>query len=233
MPTATGTYGPYGTIIGGLAGALGAGKKKAAPVVPFAPVDLQQSQADSIAGNKANAGGIEDMITRASNYQQGLSNKLLEQAVPGYGAFSQKLLQTGKAALDNPYALPDGVQQNLERIAAEKGISVGTSGQTRQFSGLRDLGLNMLDYGNSNISRAISALSTVTGLAPRVSPASPLQFYITPQQQAQNTQNNNTQAQAVGQGAANNKTNVNNANSQSAWQNFITGLTTGLDQIKT
>lgn len=227
------TFAPWGTVIGGLAGALGAGRKKAAPAIPFSPVNIQQAQTDAIKGNLAAEGDIERMISKASTYQQGLANQLLEQAVPGYGAFSQKLLETGKAALDNPYALPADVQANLERIAAEKGVSVGTQGQTRQFSALRDLGQNMLEYGNNNISRAITALSTVTGIAPRVSPVSPLQFYITPQQQVQNAQFNATEGQRIGQMQSDDRTNVRNANSASQWQDLIQGLTGALGQIKT
>lgn len=224
-----------GTLLGGLAGALI--KKKAPKTVPFTPtpllnIDSQEEQRKAIAGNNAVEGDLEKLLSRGNAFAQGEATSLLEKAVPGYSKLAASITGLGQQAADNPYDLPKDVQQNLNRLAAERGIKTGSRGQTQQFSALRDLGLNMLDYGNSNFSKALTALQTVTGTAPRVSPMSPLSFYITPQQQFGNTlatgsananitTNNNTMKQNVAQGGENAAAAVQNWNSSNSWQSLI------------
>jgi hypothetical protein len=240
-------FGPWGTVIGGLIGAF-ATQKKTAPVAPFVPVkpidaptpvDAAAEQKKALAGNLASQGDIESLLSRSNKYQQGQASSLLEQAVPGYGKLSASILSRGQQAADHPYDLPPEVQANLSRIAAERGISVGNRGQSQQFSALKDLGVNMLDYGNQNFQRSLQALQTVTGLAPRVSPMSPLSFYLTPGQTLGNAQQNvntginvattnaniargnNSGQQDTLQAGYNDRTAVQNWNNANLWDGLV------------
>lgn len=219
-----------GAIAGGLIGAF-ATKKKAAATAPFTPtplLDANKIQSDTIKGNLSNESSLEQLLSQSNRFQQGQASDLLEQAVPGYGKLSQSILGRGQQASDHPYDLPKDVQDNLNRIAAERGIKVGSGGQTQKFSALRDLGVNMLQYGQQNFSQALSALSTVTGLAPKVSPLSPMSFMFTPGQQlgvaqtnAQITQANNAGQQGTAQGKSNVDTAASNWNNQNMWDNLF------------
>ena len=224
-------FGPWGTLIGGLLGAFGAPKKQAAPVAPFTPtptINPQQQQQAAISGNQSVLPSLDDLLSQSNKFQQGQASSLMESAVPGYGALSASITGTATQKAQNPYALPPEVQQNLQRIAAEKGVSVGTQGQTQQFSALRDLGVNMLDYGNANFSQALQGLQTVTGVAPKVSPMSPLSFLLTPGQQlgvagenAGITTANNNRSQDTLQGGYNSGTAALNFNNSNVWQNLL------------
>lgn len=195
-------------------------KKKAPATVAPEPVDLQAEQKKAVAGNLANENDIETLLTKANRFTQGQATDLMEQSVPGYGAFASSLLKAGQEKLENPYDLPQGVIDNLTRIGAERGVSRGTRGQFNQYDVQRDLGVNMLEYGKSNFAQALQALTTVTGTAPRVSPMSPLSMYVTPQQTAQVAAGNNAEQQAAAQGGANARAAASNANNQNLWDSL-------------
>lgn len=228
--TAGSSFGPWGTVIGGLIGAF-ANQKKAAPTAPFTPtptIDAQGQQRQAIQGNLNSLPSLEELLNRSNKFQQGQASDLLEQAVPGYGKLSSSITKAATDKLNDPYALPPEVQKNLQRIAAEKGVRVGTHGETRSFSALRDLGVNMLDYGNNNFQQALQGLQTVTGTAPRVSPMSPLSFLITPGQQlgvagenANITTANNRGQQDTTQGGSNASTAADNWNTNNMWTNLL------------
>lgn len=242
--------GPWGTVIGGLIGAF-ATKKKAPKVAPFTPtdrisaapqIDAQAAQRQAISGNIAAEDDLESLLSKSNRFQQGQASDLLEQAVPGYRKLSASIAGQVQQKSDHPYDLPPEVQRNLERIAAEKGIKVGTSGQTRQFSALRDIGVNMLDYGNQNFQQALQGLTTLTGVAPRVSPMSPLSFMVTPGQNIDvagrnvanerqtamfNTgvdQANKSGAQGTKQAGYNVEAAAGNWNNQNMWDNLVRSL---------
>lgn len=198
-------------------------KKNAPKAVPYENVNLQDQQQAAITGNAEAEQNIETLLSRANNYTQKQAIDLMNQAVPGYSDFAKTLTETGQKKLDNPYALPDEVTNNLNRISAERGINRGTAGQTNQYSALRDLGVNMLDYGNQNFQQALQALTTVTGTAPRISPMSPMSFYVTPAQNAQVAAGNNTQNQAIAQGANNAQSAANNWANQNLWDSISKG----------
>ncbi len=198
-------------------------KKKAPDTAAPATVNLQQQQQNAIGGNLNAEGNIETLLSKANNYTQSQAIDLMNQAVPGYSKFAGNLLQTGADKLAHPYDLPADVQSNLDRISAERGISRGTAGQTNQYSALRDLGVNMLDYGNQNYQQAIQALSAVTGTAPRISPMSPMSFYVTPAQNAQVAAGNASNIQATQQGAYNASAAANNFNNQNLWDSIARG----------
>lgn len=220
---ATGSaFGPWGTVIGAGVGLLGGmlNKKKAAPKVDYKPVNLADEQAGAINANLNAEDSIETLLSRANRYSQGEANSLMEMAVPGYAKLSQKFLDMAGTNISDPYSLPKDVSDNLTRIAGERGITTGVRGQAADFSLLKDFGVNMLDYGNSRISQAQSLLSSIVGLSPRVSPMSPLSFYVTPQQQAAVTADNNTKKQAIDQGGTNASTAALNFNTANLWDSL-------------
>ncbi len=219
-------YYTWGAIAGAAISVVGGAvasnntKKKSAGVADGALVNLQDQQKDAITGNLLQEGNIETLLSKANNYTQQQATDLMNKAVPGYSDFANQLIKTGRDKLSNPYALPEDVTQNLNRISAERGISRGTAGQTNQYSGLRDLGLNMLDYGDRNFQQAIQALTTVTGTAPRISPMSPMSFYVTPNQNAAVAAGNASTLQS----AANSKTAADNYNNQNLWDSISKGV---------
>lgn len=217
------TWGAIGgaaiTVIGG-AISNNQAKKKAGNVAQYENVDLQQEQFDALQGNLGAQSSIEDLLTRANAFQQSQANTLAEQAMPGYGALSQSLTQRAQTMADNPYDVPEEVTKNLERLAAERGISAGTRGQFNDFSLLRDFGVNSLQYGQSNIQGAQSITSLLSSIAPKVNPMSPLSFYVTPQQNAGNTTANNRENQAIAQGGINAQNAAANQASTDLWSNL-------------
>lgn len=194
-------------------------KKHAPGPVQYQNVDPQEEQKKAIQGNLANLGDVQNLTNQTNQFNQQQANSMMEQAVPGYRQAADQLMKFGQERGANPYAVPKEVTDNLNRIASERGVSVGQGpgGQFGQFSALRDLGINELQYGQQNFQDAIQALTTVTGTAPRVSPVSPMSFYLTPQQQMATSTNNNTENQAVNQGAANANSAANNWANQNLW----------------
>lgn len=149
--------------------------------------------------------------------------------MPGYTKLSESLTNRATQLADHPYDVPKEVQDNLSRIAAERGISAGTRGQFNDFSLLRDLGVNQLQYGQSAINQAQSLSGTLAAIAPKVNPMSPLSFYVTPGQQAEVTGGNNSNAQATAQGQANANQASKNAQNADLWGSLtqIAGLYAG------
>src|SRR6478736_1063672 len=210
------TFGPWGTAIGGLAGLfLGGSKAKAAPVAP--PIDLTAEQKKAIAGNTANEGDIESLLSQANTFNQDQNIGLMEKAMPGYTQLSKQLTQTASDKLAHPYDVPADVTANIQRLAAEKGISAGTKGEFNDFSLLRDFGINSLQYGQSNIQQAHGITGLLASIAPKVNPLSPLSFYVTPGQQAQ-VAAGNTSAQQSGLNASTAAGNYNQAND---WNSLV------------
>jgi hypothetical protein len=179
-----------------------------------APIDLNAEARKSIAGNLDNQDSIEALLARANSFNQDQNISLMEKAMPGYGELSKKFTNQATDLLDNLYALPKEVEQNLSRLAAERGISAGTKGEFNDFSLLRDFGINSLQYGNARIGQAQSITQMLANLAPKVNPLSPMAFYVTPGQQAQvSTQNtSNQQAKNNADAAAANLNNDNTWN---------------------
>lgn len=221
-------FGPWGAVIGGAVGLAGGllSKKKAPTVAPYIPVNAQNEQKNAIQGNIAAEDDIETLLSRSNRYTQNEANDLMEMAIPGYSKLRGTLLSQAQKRAENPYDVPQEVTDNLTRIASERGISRGTRGQTNQFSLLRDLGVNQLNYGNNNLSSALGALTSLSGIAPRVSPASPLSFYISPGQQIQNATQNSQGAQTTAQGGYNATAAADNYNSQNMWDSILKGVGT-------
>lgn len=222
----TDSYGAWGSAIASLLGAFG-NKQTSSSAIPFTPVNPQEEQLRSIAGNTAAQPGIEELLSRSNAFQQGQASDMMESAVPGYGKLSGSLTAQAQRQADHPYDLPPDVSANISRLAAERGVNVGTRGQTQGFSALRDLGTNMLDYGQRNLSSALAALSTITGTAPRVSPMSPMSFYVSPSDQIGNQQFTNAQDQQSRQSASNASTAARNQNTTNTWEGLMQAISYG------
>ncbi len=207
------------TVVGGAISSNQA-KKNAAKVMPYDNVNLQQEQQNALQGNLGAQGSIEDLLTRANTFQQGQASSLAEQAMPGYGALSQSLTQRAQTMADHPYDVPVEVTKNLERLAAERGISTGVRGQANDFSLLRDFGVNSLQYGQSNLQGAQSITSLLSSIAPKVNPMSPLAFYVSPEQNAAAATNNNTNNQHIAQSAINAQNAAANQGNTDLWNNL-------------
>lgn len=216
------------TVVGGMVSSNQAKKRAAGSAVPYENVDLQQQQKDALAGNAAAQSSIEDLLGRANTFQQGQASTLAEQAMPGYGALSQSLTARAQNMADHPFDVPQEVTKNIERLAAERGISTGVRGQANDFSLLRDFGVNSLQYGQANLQGAQSITGLLASIAPKVNPMSPLAFYVTPQQNAATTTENNTNNQAIAQGRVNAQNAAANQGSTDLWANLSTLAGAGL-----
>ena len=187
------------------------------------PVDLQEEQTKAIEGNLANQAKIESLVSSTNAFNQSQATSMMESAIPGFTALQGKLMATTNDLLTNPYELPKDVQTNLERLAAERGVSAGTRGTFNEFSLMRDLGVNSLQYGQSRISQAGGLAQLMSSIAPKANVMSPLSFYVTPEQYADNQRRANENDQAVRQGVIN--ANLAAANYQNAGiANAVTGL---------
>lgn len=213
----------WGAIAGAAVTTAGSllSRKKAPAGVNVAPTDLTSEQNKAITGNLGNESSLEALLSRSNEFQQGQASSLMEQAMPGYGALAKSLTGQAQKLADNPYAVPADVEANLSRIAAEKGISAGTRGQFNDFSLLRDLGVNELQYGQAALSTAEGITRTLASIAPKVNPMSPLSFYVTPTQAVGVTQTNNANNQAVAAGVANANAAANNANNADLWGSLV------------
>lgn len=199
-----------GAVVAAGTAVYSASKNKKVAPGQAAAIDPQADQAAAVKGNLANQADIEKLTSSTNTFNQSQANSLMEQAMPGYKALSSSLTSQAQKLADNPYAVPQDVQDNLQRLAAEKGVSTGRTGQAGQFSLLRDLGVNELQYGQSNLQSASGLTSLLSSIAPKVNPMSPMSMYVTPGQQTQASETN----QAMQQGTLNANAAAQNANSQ-------------------
>lgn len=194
-------------------------KPKAAGAVAYQNVDPTDVQRKTIAGDQATLGDATDLANRTSSATAMQAMNLRNITQPGYSDLSGALSKQALAMAKDPYAVPQSVVDQLSQYAAENNITEGT-GAASGFSGsnlLRSLGINALQYGQTNLSAATNALSVLSGTAPQVSPVSPLSFMLTPSQALGTTTNNNTENQAIGQGAANSAAAAANHASDNLW----------------
>lgn len=170
-------------------------------------IDVGSASNDAIRANYANSPEIEALLARANEFTQKQNLSLLNRAIPGYTDISKNLSNRALEASANPYALPKDFADNLNRIAAERGINTGVRGQAGDFSLLRDFGVNSLQYGQQQLGQAQSILGTLASLG-KVNPLSPLSMYVTPQNALEVASQNRSADQAylnAQQAAANQK----------------------------
>ncbi len=214
------SYWVAGSVVVSSVGGAILGKQKAPKAA--APVDLNAQAQQAISGNISNEGNIESLVSRANSFSQDQNIALMEKAMPGYGALSKSLTATAQSELQDPYSLPKDVQDNISRLAAERGISAGTKGEFNDFSLLRDFGINSLQYGQQRINQAQGITGLLASIAPKVNPLSPMSFYVTPGQEAQVAAGNQG-AQQANLNAQAGASNYNNAN---LWSSIVRGVGT-------
>lgn len=206
-------------------------KPKAKAPEQAANVDLNAEAKNSIAANLENEPDIEKLLGKANTFNQGQANSIMEQSLPGWGKLQGSLTKTATDNLADPYGVPKDVEQNLSRLAAERGISAGTRGQFNDFSLLRDFGINSMQYGTARIGQAATITQLLGSLSPRVNPMSPMSMYVTPQQSADVAAGNRSanQAENNAQAAA---SNYNSAQQAAMWNDLAKAAGTyvgGLD----
>jgi hypothetical protein len=221
-----------GTAAVGAIGSYAASSKLKSPAaVQYQPVDVGAVAGSAVDANIANSGKIQQLTASTNTFQQDQATSLMEKALPGWSKLQSSLMKTTQDLLTNPYDTPPDVQANLERISAEKGISAGTRGQFNDFSLLRDLGVNELQYGSSRISQAGTLTSLLASTAPKVNPMSPLSMFVTPDVAVSQAQHGADQTQAIGQGAANSVAALNNYRIQTLSNGVasVAGAVAGID----
>lgn len=213
------------SVVGGAVSSNQA-KKHAGTVAQYDNPNITDVQKQALDANLSNQGSIENLIARGNKFAGGQAASLQEQVMPGYTDLAKTLTSRASTLAAHPYDVPQEVQDNLSRIAAEKGISAGTRGQFNDFSLLRDLGVNELQYGQTAINQAQSLTGTLAAIAPKVNPMSPLSFYVTPAQSLSNTTNNAAQNQAIAQGGINAQNAASAAGNADIWGSLgkIAGL---------
>lgn len=171
--------------------------------VKLEQTDFQEEQRRAVRGNVEAMPDIEELVSRSNRFSQGQALDIIEQAVPGFANMQQRFMDLSTDLLDNAYNLPPEVTANLERQAAERGISIGGKGQFQDFSLLRDFGINQLEYGMQRQQQALNTFQSIVAQSPRINPLSPASMFVSPQEQAQLTFQQNQANQQIAQGAAN------------------------------
>lgn len=219
-------WGAAALAVGSIGSSLiaSSGSKAVAPnTVQYANVNPSTVEGSTVQGDLANQGSLESLLSQSNQFQQGQQLSNLNTALPGYSQFASNLTSTASNLAANPYAVPSSVVGQLTQYASENNIGTGATASSgfSQDNLLRSLGVNALQYGQSNLGLATSALSTLTGTAPQVSALSPLNFLTTQTQGLGTATTNAGQNQAINQGAANAAAGVTNANSASLYDGLV------------
>jgi hypothetical protein len=199
-----------GAVVGGIAGAFSG--PEAPKSVPLDKADFGKTANESISVNKQTLEKSKGLVQDTNTFNQSEALRLLEIALPGFTEVSSSLLASAKSDVANMYTLPPELEANINRKAAEAGITRGTAGQFESFNLLRDFGFNMIDYSNAKRISALNTLSTLTGITPKVSPMSPMSMFFSPHEMIAQRSREAEIQQGIGQSAANAETKVDNYN---------------------
>ena len=194
-----------------------AAKKAAAGAAYQAPIDWQEEQRKALEGNLATLPKSEKLSAATNTFNQSESNRLMEQALPGWSKLQASMTSTAQNLMTNPYELDQDTQSYLQKKAAEMGVSSGARGGFEKFNLLKDFGVTSMQYGTQRINQAQSLFSTLASTAPRVNPMSPISMFVTPQQIASTTQQQNISNQQVAQSANNLQTQATMNQNQAIW----------------
>ena len=194
-----------------------AAKKAAAGAAYQAPIDWQEEQRKALEGNLATLPKSEKLSAATNTFNQSESNRLMEQALPGWSKLQASMTSTAQNLMTNPYELDQDTQDYLQKKAAEMGVSSGARGGFEKFNLLKDFGVTSMQYGTQRINQAQSLFSTLASTAPRVNPMSPISMFVTPQQIASATQQENISNQQVAQSANNLQTQATMNQNQAIW----------------
>ena len=200
------------------AGSIAAAKMTKTPKAVYQKeTDWQEEQKKAIEGNLATLPDAEKLSAATNTFNQSESNRLMEQALPGWSKLQSSLMSTTQDLLTNPYELDSDTQSYLQKKAAEMGVSSGARGGFEKFNLLRDFGITSMQYGQQRINQAQSLTSLLASTAPRVNPMSPISMFVTPTQIAQAQQQQNISNQQVAQSAANAQAAQSNYQNQAIW----------------
>lgn len=211
-------FGPWGALAGAAIGGISAalGKKSAPQFANYKPTDLNKAVSDTVAANQANFKGASTLAADTNTFDLEQQKSMLESAMPGFSAMQKQLMDAANQDMKSSMTgeLPAAMQANLARLGAERGVTRGTSGNFNQFSVMRDMGVNMLDWQQASRTRALATLQSVYNVAPKVSPMSPYSMFISPQDSIAVQTRNNENQYSVDQAKYNTIAGVKNFNSQ-------------------
>lgn len=162
--------------------AIGTALHKGLKVPEFNPINLTESQGQTIAGNLANAPASEALASRTTNFNQQQLLNMLRTAIPNYDALQE---QTGKNLLSMTKGeIPPDVVSAIKRASAGKALAGGYAGGTMKNDlTARDLGTTSLAL----ISQGMDAASRWIAMNDQeMAPAftSSTNMFFTPQQRA-------------------------------------------------
>lgn len=147
--------------------------------LPSAP-SVADATAQSLDAYLANKDKIAAVTSDANTTAQNAAMDALESALPGFKSLMAGYMSKIQSDLNSETTLPADMQANLSKLAAEKGISRGTSGGFNNFSLVKDFGVNLIDYQNQVRSRGLSTLSAIQSAIPQINPLSPTAFITSP-----------------------------------------------------
>ena len=206
-----------GAAITAVGGMVSANQKKTGNAVYQEKLDWQAEQQKAIEGNLATLPQSEKLSAATNTFNQSESNRLMEAALPGWSKLQSSMTSTAQNLMTNPYELDQDTQDYLQKKAAEMGVSSGARGGFEKFNLLKDFGVTSMQYGTQRINQAQSLFSTLASTAPRVNPMSPISMFVTPQQIASATQQENISNQQVAQSANNLQTQATMNQNQAIW----------------
>lgn len=169
-------------MAGSVAGALILGDMK--PEIPkWLNVDPALEQGYAIAGNQRNLAAAAKL--GADTNEELITQHLtaLERLMPGFSGLNQQII--GNIASQARGEIPQDVQNQMARQAAEMGVTTGTSGSDfDKYRQLRNLGLTSLQLTDQALNSAGRWMQTVTSGAPKFNFAN---MFISPEMQIQST----------------------------------------------
>lgn len=179
--------GGYGAMVGAGLGVIGSsismfGDLQHAQMPTYQPVDLNVETAKTIAMNQSNAPAAQALTASTNAFNQDQVLKMLATAIPDYQRLMQEQLGIIQSGLKGE--LPQGVLDQLRNQTAAYGVGSGTVGsQFQGYRGLRQLGINSLQYAQQSVNSAQSWLRTAEQMtkAPTMSVAS---MFVTPMEGA-------------------------------------------------
>lgn len=217
---------PLAIVASSLISAFG-GKQKAPPQAAAPKIDIGQSAREATTANLQGFADNARLSRMTNDFNQAEATRLLDKAIPGFSSLQARLTGMVNEDLNSQNKLPAEIEANIARLAAEKGISRGTSGGFNDFSLVRDFGFNMVDWKNAQRARALNTLSSVFGMAPRVNPMTPMSMFVQPNAALGAQQFNEQSRYNAEQGAYNAQTAASNYNRQLKAQAFSNILMAG------
>lgn len=145
--------------------------------LPLSNIDPTRIQRDTISGNIFNSQQAFQFADLANTFSAEQLLKSLEMMLPGFSRMRDQI--TGVLGDKLKGKIPRDVMSLLERNAAERGVTLGTSGsQFNEFDELRNLGLTSLGIQNEGISQGAAWIRSIPQ-APKMDFS---QMFFTPQQ---------------------------------------------------